>query len=146
MTTRLLLLILAGGFTTLFFDVRFEHGGILSQNRLAYIPLVAAATGITACLIGLVNHPVLRKTLSVIMGLTAASGVLGFYYHTGFNPEVIQTVLNSNHRAEHVKGLGLFMDGEPMPDAPPALAPLGFTGLSLIAAVALFPRRKGASD
>jgi len=142
MATRLLLLLLVGGFVTLLLDVRFEHGGILDGNKFAYIPLVSAAVGVMCCLIGMVDHPVLRKTLSIIMAVTSLSGILGVYYHTGFKPEVFQRILNSNHRAEHTKGLILAMEGEPMPDPAPAVAPMGFTGLALIAAVVLFPVKR----
>ncbi len=146
MPTRLILFLLVGGFATLFFDVRFEHGGILSQNKFAYIPLVASAIGVSACLLGMIDHPVLRKTLSILMAVTSITGILGLYYHTGFDQKALTTVLESNHRAEHTKGLILVMEGEPMPDPPPAVAPMAFTGLALIAAVVLYPQKRRSSS
>lgn len=139
---RWVLFFLAGGFVTLFFDVRFEHGGILESDRFSLIPLAAAGVGFLGSLVGMIDKKPLRQALSIAMGLVAATGLLGLYYHTGLEKDRFTTILNSNHRAEHTKGLEKVLEGEPMPDLPPAIAPLGFTGLGMIGMIVLWPRPK----
>jgi hypothetical protein len=119
---------LLGGAAFLLVEVRFEHREVLGETWRGWIPLTCAAlllvAGIPAWLAWAGRG---RKLLAALFALTAAVGVLGAWFHSGGRPDrAVVRVMSAWALAPGQNG------GEKPGSAPPALAPLAFSGLGLL--------------
>ena len=109
-------------------EVRFEHREVLGETWRGWIPLTCAAllvaAGVPAWLAWTGRA---RKLLSALFALAAAVGLLGAWFHSGGRP--LKTL-------GHVASAWTLKPGENGGEkpgtAPPALAPLAFSGLGLL--------------
>ncbi|MEJ5170867.1 MAG: hypothetical protein WHU10_07760 [Fimbriimonadales bacterium] len=138
-TGKLVLLLVALGFLTTLIEVRYLHRGVVREYAVAWVPTIASAVAFLAALAAL-GGGLVRRVGGAVLAVVAVAGLVGVYYHTKFQPsaflrlfEPSPTVARADDGEEHEAE---FEDEE----LPPALAPLGITGLALIGAAAAFGR------
>lgn len=144
MKDRLILLFLLGAFIFLGIETRYLHQSIASIEPVAWIPVATAALGGLFCLMGMLGSKKMNQVLGILFILLSCSGLAGFYFHhkddfDKGNYLTAERVLKSTLRDDRAQRA---MDGGDPADPPPDLAPLGYTGLCLIAAVTLMVTRK----
>ncbi|MCB0826352.1 MAG: hypothetical protein KDC26_09195 [Armatimonadetes bacterium] len=134
-TNKLLLFILAGAFLTMGIEVRYFHAGITPYKPVAWTPIITAALGFLICLVGMFVGKKASKGLGVTMLLLSLSGLAGFYFHHGGDFSHLVHLIQDDYSQ-----VLLEKNGYP---APPELAPLSFTGLSVMAGILLLsPQNK----
>jgi hypothetical protein len=119
---------LVGGAAFLLVEVRFEHREVLGETWQGWIPLICAALLIVGGIPALLTWSARgRKLLGALFALTAAVGVLGTFLHSGGRPDrAVGRVMSAWALLPGQNG------GEKPGAAPPALAPLAFSGLGLL--------------
>jgi len=127
---------LVTGAALLIAEVRFEHREVLGETWHAFIPLVCGAlvlaVGIPACALWGTRS---RRLLSAAFALCAAVGLLGAWFHSGGHPGRMLS------RVAAAWAVPIGHDGGEKPGAaPPALAPLAFSGLGLLGLLVCSPR------
>jgi hypothetical protein len=121
--SRVLILVLAGAFVGLMFDIRVEHVDAVREHRIAWLPIVYSGFMTFACAAAFVFW---NKTTRLIMlplfFLALIIGGMGFYFHNnGDFREVIKTSITA------------WTDGTMNhSDGPPQVAPLAFAGLGAL--------------
>jgi hypothetical protein len=120
--------VLLSGAAFLLVEVRFEHREVLGETWRGWIPLTCAAlllaAGVPAWLAWTGRA---RKILSGLFALAAAVGLLGAWFHSDGHP------LKAFGRVASAWMLKPGQNGGEKPGtAPPALAPLAFSGLGLL--------------
>jgi hypothetical protein len=127
-TRRLVLLVLAVGFLALLVETRYHHRFLVAVEPKGWIPVVASALLFAASLAVMAGRDLLRKAAACAYALGALVGLVGLYYHTdGLRPAAFARVIAAERR-EH--------------RGPPALAPLGLSGLALIGLILTLERRR----
>lgn len=128
----LIALALAVGFALLGLEVRYMHQNMLTSEWRAWIPLVCAAVACLGCLISPWLARKGRMALSLWMLVGVVAGGFGFYFHTDGDINRASKLLEFAPRAVPVR----------VQSGPPALAPLGLSGLSLIGLILMWPTQK----
>lgn len=129
--SRVLILVLAGGFVGLMVDIRVEHVDVVRERSIAWLPIIYAGFMTIACLIAFVRWNKIARLIMPPLFLAAiVIGGVGFYLHNhGRLEKVIKTSVNAwiDPDATHS-------------DAPPQFAPLAFAGLGGIGLLASLRR------
>ena len=129
--SRVLILVLAGGFVGLMVDIRVEHVDVVRERSIAWLPIIYAGFMTLACLVAFVLwNRTARLIMPVFFALAMVIGGMGFYLHNhGHLEKVIKTSINAwiDPDASHS-------------DAPPQFAPLAFAGLGGIGLLASLRR------
>lgn len=128
-TSKLLLFILAGAFLAIGVEVRYFHAGITPYKPVAWIPIVTAALGFLICFVGMFVGKKASKGLGVTMLILSLSGVAGFYFHHGGDFSNLIHLIQEDYSSVLIE-----KNGYP---PPPELAPLCYTGLSIMAGILL---------
>lgn len=140
--SRLVLLLVAAGFLTMLIEVRYLHRGVVLEYAVAWIPTVSSAVALVAALLAL-GEGWLRRMGAGLLAVVALAGLLGVYYHTKFRPSAFLRLFEPSPTVARADD-GETGEAEAREDEeeeqPPALAPLGITGLALIGAAAAFGR------
>lgn len=148
MKDRILLLFLAGGFAFLCIETRYIHQGITAEQPVAWVPIIAGGFGALFCLLGMLGGKKMNQVLGLLMILVAMTGLVGFWFHHGGTFERQANLNEVTHLVSSELQKDRFQrikDGGSTEDPPPDLAPLGYTGLGMIAAVTLLMNRKEKS-
>jgi len=127
--------VLLSGAAFLLVEVRFEHREVLGETWRGWIPLTCAALLIAAGVPAWVAWTArARKLLTVLFALAAAVGLLGAWFHSDGHPlRAVGRVAASWTLKPGQNG------GEKPGSAPPALAPLSFSGLGLLGVLVCAP-------
>ncbi|MFN3683096.1 MAG: hypothetical protein ACK41F_04075 [Fimbriimonadaceae bacterium] len=139
---KLILILVALGFLTTLIEVRFLHRGVVREYAAAWIPTVSSAVAATASLAAL-GGGLSRRISGGVLAVVALAGLLGVYYHTKFRPSAFLRLFEPSPtvaRADDGHEREAEHEEEGDEEQPPALAPLGITGLALIGAAAAFGR------
>ena len=141
---HLILLVLAGGFFLLVFEVRDLHRDVLSEKWQAWIPIGFAVIGFFAAFAAMAGNKFLRSFASAAFGLGCAVGVFGLYQHSEGEPtRVLQPFMGhivayADEENEERGGEAKEKEGNP-----PPLAPMGIAGLSAIGLILAWPSKRG---
>ena len=129
--SRILILLLAGGFAGLMSDVRVEHVEVVREHGIAWVPIVFSGVMAVACLAAAVLwNDVMRRVMIVLFLAALAVGNIGFYLH---NNGKIGRVLR--------RSVNAWVDADMKhSDAPPQTAPLAFAGLGVLGILASLKR------
>jgi len=132
---RLLLVLLAGGFAMLFFDVRYEHRYMLLSggNIVPWIPVIASGVLVFACFLAMGKTVQMKTVAGTLFVLGALVGVLGVFQHTEGEMQKLTDVITQKMSRDK-------------DDHAPMIAPLSFTGLSSIGAVLVFAKPRRSSS
>jgi len=114
---------LAAGYATLFFDLRYDHNHVLQHHALAWIPIVHTAA---MALVSLMTLALWGKEVRALMVWLSCAGIvvgiLGFWLHNHGHP--IHGIVTM---------LSVWVGDHPDPTKPPpVLAPLALAGLGLL--------------
>lgn len=138
MKDRVLLILLAIAFLVLLVETRYIHAGIWAGDKFAMIPPITAALGFILCLVGLIRSAM--PYVGTIMFVLVAVGPVGYYFHNQDDLGGYEKLISSNLAEQRIERT-LEFDGA-VPDPPPALAPMSFSGLFLIGGmICVFQRR-----
>jgi hypothetical protein len=123
-------LVLLGGFGVVLIQVRYDHRSMLSDDAVAWIPIVYSSLMIIASAVGLFfwNRGG-RQVLFAAFLLAIPVGLTGYWFHT--NGRLIRSVQHE---------LSAWVRKIPDEDKPPALAPLAFAGFGVLGALACAKR------
>ena len=140
---QLILLVLAGGFFTMAFEIRQLHRDVISEHWQAQIPIYFSFLGFMAAFAALANQRFLRSVAAALFGLGCVVGFFGLYNHSDGDPNrVVQPFFGAVvARAEDGEDEQGGKRGEKEADPPP-LAPMGITGLSAIGLILAWPGKK----
>jgi hypothetical protein len=129
--SRVLILLLAGGFAGLMVDIRVEHVDAVREHTVAWLPILYAGFMTIACLVAVIRWSKAARTAMIALFLAAlAVGGIGFYFHTHGNVRnVVKTSINAWTRSDMSHS-----------DAPPQVAPLAFGGFGMIGVLASLKR------
>jgi hypothetical protein len=129
--SRVLILLLAGGFAGLMMDIRVEHVDAVRERSIAWLPIIYSGVMAIACGAGFVFwSKTARLILMPLFLLAFIIGGMGFYFHNEGNlKEVLKNSVNAwtDPTMDH-------------PDGPPQVAPLSFAGLGMIGILASLKR------
>lgn len=126
---RWILLLAMLGFAGTGIETRYLHQVAVTEMAVAWLPTLAALIGAIGCLLAF--SPVLKTRViaTLFLLIALAAGPAGVYFHTGFRTSELMRVLYKESDQTLMK--------TPKGDiAPPAEAPIAFSGLALIALVA----------
>jgi len=123
-------LVLLGGFGVVLIQVRYDHRSMLSDDAVAWIPIVYSSLMIIASAVGLFfwNRGG-RQVLFAAFLLAIPVGLTGYWFHT--NGRLVRSVQHE---------LSAWVRKIPDEDKPPALAPLAFAGFGVLGALACAKR------
>ena len=84
--SRILILILAGGFSGLMVDIRVEHVEAVRDHSIAWVPIIYAGFMTGACLLAAIFwNRTARRTMIPLFLLAFIVGGMGFYFHSHGN-------------------------------------------------------------
>lgn len=141
---RLLFIILAGGFATLFVEVRYMHREAVLEHWQAVVPVIFSLVAVVACLLALSAKKLPQLFATAVMGLGVFVGLFGTFMHTEGEISAFSKLLSvAVAHADDDDDEGEEDEGHEEEERP-ALAPISFTGLSAIGLVLLLslPKRK----
>lgn len=142
MTEKRIAAALLGGAIFLLVEVRFEHREVLAETWRGWIPLACAALVIAAGVPAWLrwgNGG--RKLLMLLFALSTATGLAGVFFHSDGRPDrALGRVVSAWALAPGQNG------GEKPGAAPPALAPLAFSGLGMLGLLVCAGRRHPMKD
>jgi len=143
--SKLILLVLAGGFLTMALEIRYLHREVLQEEWQAILPLIFCPVAALACGLALFNSHAARYSCSAVMALGAVVGLYGVLLHSEGKVEPFQRLFTASiiakadegeeEEREHGKAEA---EGE---DGPPVLAPMSLTGLSIVGLLVALPGR-----
>jgi len=129
--TRVLVLILAGGFAGLMVDIRVEHVEVVREHSIAWLPIIYAGFMAVAGHVAFFFwNKTTRRIMLMLCLLAFGVGGMGFYFHNhGSVKNVIKASVNAwiDPKMDHS-------------DDPPQVAPLAFAGLGVIGILASLKR------
>lgn len=147
---RLILLLAAGGLLTISLEVRYLHRDVLDEQIQGWIPVVVGALAGLACFAAAFGRS-LAKPASAILAIGVLSGMVGLYFHTEFKPSAFLPLFglasaseNDREREEEGEERGTEGRGERQEREPPALAPLGISGLCAMALLVAWPAKRSS--
>jgi hypothetical protein len=124
---RVIFALLFFGFAVLGLDARYEHRHVVGEHWQGWIPVAACGLSALASLMAMGQSRAVALVCTWVFGLSAVAGLYGVALHTELEPEVVVKMLRLEALDEQ---------------APPALAPLGLTGLASIGLVLASGGRK----
>lgn len=137
---KALVLGLIGGFAFLMLEIRYEHRGVLADERTAWIPIIYSGTALILGSFSLWRWDRGgRQLLAILFTASVIVGLLGIWFHTGGH--LLQTLSFVG------EGVGLLFKpadakaSESFAALPPLLAPLAFCGLGAFGLLACFHQR-----
>ncbi|MCG9896072.1 MAG: hypothetical protein MH204_11420 [Fimbriimonadaceae bacterium] len=129
------LLIAVAGFAVFAVDIRFEHREVLAEHPVAWVPIVYCLLAVGACLFGLADRAAWKIPLMVFFGLGIGVGMFGVKEHLE-DQEQVPGMIASTLIGREVSGRRV---------EKPLIAPMGVSGLSLLALVAVTGGSRGRS-
>lgn len=147
MRDKLIFLLLAGAFTVLAIDIRYEHRNVISYESSGWIPIVFSIAAAVACLAAAALNGKGKGVLVSILALGPVVAGFGLYFHTREYPGALAALIRTS-----IPG-GTQLIAAPKPEDtpgrgdPPLVAPTSMAGMSLIGIVALlYQKPEGGSS
>ena len=142
----MILLVLAGGFFMLIFEVRDLHREVLSEHWQAQIPIWFGFLAFIATFAAMMDQRILRSVSAAIFGLGCVVGLIGLYQHSEGDPSRVLQPFIGQITAYADEDRGEREEEKGKESHPPPLAPLGIAGLSAIGLILSIPNKRGASQ
>lgn len=136
--SKLILLVLAGGFLTMAVEVRYLHRNVLQEEWQAILPVIFCPLAALACGLALFGTQVARYFCAAVMALGTVVGLFGVLLHSEGEVEPFQRLLTASIVAK-ANGDDDRDRREGEEEGPPVLAPMSLTGLSVIGLLVALP-------
>lgn len=138
---RLIAFLVAGGFLFLFVETRIEHHDVLTEEFIAYVPILFSIIGFVLALFAAFQwQEKWIRVLHVYMFLALVTGLGGIFFH---NQDRIFGEEKTTATAQQIEAEEVEEAGEPEEEEesePPLLAPLAFTGLGIVGLLGTYRR------
>lgn len=134
---RLIAFLVAGGFLFLFVETLIEHNEVMSENFIAYAPILFSAFGLVLALLAAIKwQQKWIRILHVYMFLALFTGLGGLFFHNKERVLTKETLKVEALEDEEYETAGEKKDEH----APPILAPMAFAGLGAVGLLGTFRR------